>query len=288
MWPFRGMSERRRLRRECLSEIVEAATEQGIEFTHLFIDDKTGNPEVNKARLALENLKQKGLDYSIEFYVLQDFSPIVSPLYRNKPPRNKKNLLVVKTLKNPLGVKPFTKHYFERNYWYYRRDANEQIPEGFIKPPIGTIISAGNIEHREYWRKKEEIKAEIYKQEKQRTLEKFNRDYQKWSSVPMEEWEKRAKESGYECGCDNGIVYKNDPDTQDIVAQGQCPSCFGTGRLTSERLKFLDMPNKWNEFYHPDIYAVDRLVDKKMKELGVNYPSKPNQPFLVYARITKI
>ena len=64
------------LRKQCVAEIFEAAKKSGIEFTYFSLNHSKRAAERNQARIALEDFKRKNLDYSIEFYVLEDYSPI--------------------------------------------------------------------------------------------------------------------------------------------------------------------------------------------------------------------
>jgi hypothetical protein len=271
--------------RACRDEIIMAAEQQlAVKFSEIFLNDRRDD-EINRARVAVEDLRKKGQPYIIDFFLSDDFSPL--QFFPDLSGRKTETRKSVVGNKNNLIIQRFGPDHIH-SIRYYRKDANEQIPEGFIKPPIGTGY-VRNLEteeqQRAYLEKMFELQKETWEELKLEARAGLDEAVKKWEATPMEEWEKLAKQLNYTCGCDRGIVYKTDPDTQNPVDSSDCSICGGTGSLTAEILKRTSYPSY---DLHTNVYpsTVEKVVKTKLKELGLTYPKDETHYMkVVYARI---
>lgn len=255
---IRSVIKNRKLRKECLEEILQEAKLKGIDLIILFLTKSRWNRGKNRARIILEDLRRKNLPYSIDFYLLKDRSPVVTTFGK---PSSKRFL--------PL-----------KRRMYYKKDANESIPEGFVKPPIG---ETRNIEWNSCREKLEKIQRELDEDLKRRRLDFYQKELDRWASIPMEEWERKSGPT--KCPkCEYGSIVDTVSGTQEHF-YSKCYYCNGTGEITrtAEQVKRSAAP-KYPEFKGGFI-GYSRRAKKKLKELGIDCPEYTD-PLLVYMKVT--
>lgn len=288
MWPFDVVSKtlaERRLRQECLDEIIGAARQGGIELVEVFLN-RNKDPELNRARIVLENLKTSNTPYSIEFYVLQDYSPIGN---RGQNPitfQGPRGIVTVSRrkyikLKRDILIKRFK----NGDIMYYVKGLDEQIPQGFIKPPIASSRNPKTEEVGAYWKKRWSIGKEILRERAEEVMRYYERQRNAWLEIPMDEWQRRIDAQGGRCPDCRGekeVEVDIDSDTQ-RGTMVKCRYCNGSGKGTAEMLKHFYAPSfSSTSIFNHNTYDEE---EKRMLDLGIPYPGKTPPLFLVYAKI---
>ncbi len=263
IWPFniRAKERARRLRRECLDELLQETRSQGLNLIPIIDAEKGG--KYNQARIYLEDLKKQGktrdLDYEIELFVRECEVPLV----RNQKP----------------GLAMIPDH----------STAEIPLPSGYIDKPIGEVE---NPEYTEYQKQAKIIRDEMIHEKKEKQAEAtrqlhigLRKEIEAWETISMEEWQRRYEEKNGECPrCDGGRLqqviepYQN-PDNV------KCGVCHGKEKLSLEEFRFFYKPLCYVDHYNDpkdDFHFQEQIIKRINETLECPKPKM----FFVYAKIT--
>lgn len=206
----------RKLRKECLEELLQTAKQQGIELTTSCISTHIEDPEYtgldNSARKRLEEIKKQKTPYSIEVYVRE----IRERWVVNRTGYRVNTVWVSQeTPKNSFKIGSAINKDYDIQLQEYDAEITELENKGIIKLPDTD----------------KEI-AEL--------REKYAQNHNEWEETPMSAWEKQGRSCPSCHGEGDQVVggydfrFTNEP----------CGFCAGSGEVSVEEVRAFHEPQK--------------------------------------------
>ena len=244
MWPFSVVSNilaERKLRQECLDEILEAVRSEGIELSscRLTTDRRDFAGVDNYMRRELEKVKNQGVGYGIEFLIDKhehvDSTHENSIIGKTRNPHYDSLIYDYQETNKMIDgelAKIAQELYgewlidIEHGIWmddFAKVNRLDEIPFHTYVPTDSRVLHLKGRHNEEELVRKQSIWSQIYIM--------YEKAFAGWESVSMNEWEKMAKEEGLWCRCCSGQGYYFTGGYQEGPIDHTCGTCEGTGRV---------------------------------------------------------